>query len=88
MALISDKADAADRERRAAMPDPVRTARRGIVAGRYMGLTERHAAMMVMACASAAEASAKQDGAFDVTWLTQIHAEAERIYLQTLPGTP
>lgn len=87
MGLIADQVGAAARERAAAMPDPVRAARRGVIAGRYMGLSERHAAMMVMSAASAAEASARQDGVSDTTWLQGIHAEAERIYLRTLPDT-
>lgn len=83
MALIKDAADAAQRERAAAMPDPVRTARRGVIVGRHMGLPEREAALMVMTAASAAAASANVSGTFDTTWLMRIHAEAERIYLRT-----
>ena len=86
MALIKDAADAAERERAAAMPNPVTAARRGITVGRYMQLSERRAAMMVMAASSAAAASAREDGCEDTTWLEAIHAEALRVYLRTRPA--
>lgn len=85
MALIKDAADAAERERAAAMPNPVTAARRGITVGRYMQLSERQAAIMVMTAASAAAASAAADGCEDTSWLGAIHAEAERVYLRTRP---
>lgn len=86
MGLIRDRADAAAREQAIAMPSPERAARRGIIAGRYMGLSEHQAAVMVMSAASAAEASAREDGCTDTTWLTAIHEEALRVYLRTRPA--
>jgi hypothetical protein len=87
MALIQDRTDAASREREAAMPSPQRAARRGIIAGRYMGLSESQSAMMVMVAAGAAMASATKDGAADVQWLQAIHAEASRIYIGARPAS-
>ena len=84
MAGVADAADAAAREREAAMPHPATTARRGITVGRYMGLSEREAALMVMTAASAAAVSANISGDIDTTWLIRIHAEAERIYIRAL----
>ena len=83
MALIKDAADAAQRERAAAMPNPVTAARRGITVGRYMGLSERHAAGMVMCAAVAAIASAERSGCADIAWLNDIHAEAHRVWKRT-----
>lgn len=88
MALIKDSADAAARERAAAMPSPFTAARRGITVGRYLGLSEREAAMMVMVACSAAITSARHDGCEDVTWLLAIHTEAGRVYARTAPVTP
>lgn len=84
MAVLKDAADAASREREAAMPNPVTTARRGISVGRYLGLSERNAALMVMTASSAAAVSANIDGDCDTTWLVKIHAEAERVYVRSL----
>lgn len=88
MALIKDAAHAAETERRAAMPSPEHTARRGIVAGRYMGLSERQAALMVMAASTAAAVSAEEDGCTNTSWLHYIHAEAQRIYLKHVQNVP
>jgi hypothetical protein len=82
MGLIRDRADAAERERALVMPSPVRTARRGILVGRAMGLSKRHAALMVMAAAGAAMASAQVDPGQDVSWLQAISDEAGRVYAQ------
>ena len=87
MALIKNAGDAARRQRAAAMPDPVTAARRGITAGRYMGLSERHAAGMVMAAAAAAINSAERAGCADYAWLDAIHAEALRVWRCTQPAT-
>jgi hypothetical protein len=80
--LIRDRADAAQRERALTMPDPQRVARAGVLAGRAMGLTRRHAALMVMAAAGAAAASAGVDPDQDVSWLEAISDEAKRVYQQ------
>lgn len=85
MAVIQDKADAAQRERDTAMPNPQRAARRGIIAGRYMGLSEHQAALMVMVAVRAAVTSVLMDGGQDVTWLEAIHAEASRAYDRSAP---
>ena len=90
MPLIKDSADAAQRERAAAMPSPVTTARRGITVGRYMQLSEQDAARMVIAASSAAAFSARENGCDDTTWLEAINAEATRVYMRNvqaaLPG--
>lgn len=85
MGLIKDRADAAAREKAAAMPPPASTARRGITACRYMGLTEHQAALAVMVAVRAAVTSVLMDGCEDVTWLEAIHAEASRIYDRSTP---
>ena len=87
MALIKNASDAARRERAAAMPSPVMAARRGIIAGRYMGLSERHAAGMVMTAVAAAIDSAERAGCEDTAWLYDIHAEAHRVWRRTQPAT-
>lgn len=86
MVGIASAADAAQIERSIAMPAPERAARRGVLVGQYMGLSKHQAAMMVMTAASAAEASAIQDGCSDVTWLKAIHREASLIYAKSRPA--
>jgi hypothetical protein len=82
MGLITSREDAAERERSLVMPNPVRTARRGILVGRAMGMSRRHAALMVMAAAGGAMASASVDPRQDVSWLQAISDEAARVYKQ------
>lgn len=86
MAGVKDRADAQARERALVMPSPVTTARRGITVGRYLGLSEHQAALMVMVACGAAVASANMDGAPDVSWLEAIHAEASRVYDRMRPA--
>jgi hypothetical protein len=59
-----------------AMPDPRRTARRGIGYLAAMGVNWRVAAAIVAAAAQSAQVTADCNGAADTTWLAMVAAEA------------
>jgi hypothetical protein len=83
---IKDAAGAAATEQAAAMPSPQTAARRGIIVGRYMGLGQHQAALMVMVACGAATSSAAMDGVEDTSWLESVHDEAMRVYERTRPA--